>query len=382
MRRHPAGQPLKPLFTKGYVYSDGWVDDARLVVLSALDAQERGATVLTRTKLISAQRADGEWRAQLRRADGSNFDVRAASIANAAGPWVGELLQGALGRPATRSVRLVKGSHIVTRRLFEHDHAYIFQNPDKRIVFAIPYERDYTLIGTTDLEYRGDPSQVAIDAGETQYLCDSINRYFKQKISPADVRWTYSGVRPLLEDEGADNPSAVTRDYSLELDAPAGEAPLLSVFGGKITTFRKLAEQAVDTLAQALHNGAPAWTVGAPLPGGDIPHADFDRFLAGFRQQHDWLPAELAHRLARAYGTRATRVIGAARSVADLGRAFAPDLYEAELTYLRDTEWARSAQDVLWRRSKLGLHVEPGTLASITHDIDAWFAREPARQSA
>jgi glycerol-3-phosphate dehydrogenase len=382
MRRHPAGAPLIDSIKRGFVYSDGWVDDARLVVLNALDAQEHGATILTRTKLASAVRAGGEWRAQLQRADRTIIDVRAASIANAAGPWVGELLQGALGRAASHSMRLVKGSHIVTRRLFEHDHAYIFQNPDKRIIFAIPYEHDYTLIGTTDLEYRGDPSQVTIDASETQYLCDSINRYFKQKISPADVRWTYSGVRPLLEEEGAHNPSAVTRDYSLELDAPAGEAPLLSVFGGKITTFRKLAEQAVDTLAQALNNGAPAWTVRAPLPGGDIPHADFERFLAGLRQQHAWLPAELAHRLARAYGTRVTRVIGNARSVAELGREFAPGLYEAELIYLRDTEWARSAQDVLWRRSKLGLHVEPGTLDSISHDIDAWFTREPARQNA
>ncbi|MFL9961481.1 glycerol-3-phosphate dehydrogenase [Paraburkholderia sediminicola] len=382
MRHHPAGAPLVDSIKRGFVYSDGWVDDARLVVLNALDAQERGATILTRTKLVSAVRAGGEWRAQLQRADGTAFDVRAASMANAAGPWVGQLLQGALGRQATRSVRLVKGSHIVTRRLFEHDHAYIFQNPDKRIIFAIPYEHDYTLIGTTDLEYRGDPSQVAIDASETQYLCDSINRYFKQKISPADVRWTYSGVRPLLEEEGADNPSAVTRDYSLELDAPAGEAPLLSVFGGKITTFRKLAEQAVDTLAQALHNGAPAWTVAVPLPGGDMAHADFERFLSGFMQRHAWLPADLARRLARAYGTRVTRVIGDARSVADLGRAFAPGLHEAELTHLRDTEWACSAQDVLWRRSKLGLHVEPGTLDSVTREIDAWFAREPARQSA
>ncbi|ANB73930.1 glycerol-3-phosphate dehydrogenase [Paraburkholderia phytofirmans OLGA172] len=382
MRNHPAGAPLIDSIKRGFVYSDGWVNDARLVVLNALDAQERGATILTRTKLLSAVRAGGEWRAQLKRADGTILDVRAASIANAAGPWVGELLHGALGREATHSVRLVKGSHIVTRRLFEHDHAYIFQNPDKRIIFAIPYEHDYTLIGTTDLEYRGDPSQVAIDADEIQYLCDSINRYFKQKISPQDVRWTYSGVRPLLEEEGADNPSAVTRDYSLELDAPAGEAPLLSVFGGKITTFRKLAEEAVGKLAHALDKGTPSWTAGAPLPGGDIPQANFERFLTGFRQQNAWLPADLAHRLARAYGTRVKDVIGNARSVADLGRAFAPGLYEAELTYLRDTEWARSAQDVLWRRSKLGLHVEPGTLDSITHEIDAWFAREPVRQSA
>ncbi|RDK04667.1 glycerol-3-phosphate dehydrogenase [Paraburkholderia lacunae] len=377
MRNHPAGAPLIDSIKRGFVYSDGWVNDARLVVLNALDAQERGAKILTRTRLISAVRAGGEWRAQLRRADGTILDVRAASIANAAGPWVGELLQGALGREATHSVRLVKGSHIVTRRLFEHDHAYIFQNPDKRIIFAIPYEHDYTLIGTTDIEYRGDPSQVAITPDETQYLCDSINRYFKQKITPQDVRWTYSGVRPLLEEEGADNPSAVTRDYSLELDAPAGEAPLLSVFGGKITTFRKLAEEAVDRLAPTLQNNTRSWTAGVPLPGGDIPQANFERFLAQFKQQHAWLPADLAHRLARAYGTRVGKVIGNAKSLAELGNAFAPGLYEAELVYLRDVEWARSAQDVLWRRSKLGLHVEPGTLDSITHDIDAWFVREP-----
>jgi glycerol-3-phosphate dehydrogenase len=382
MRDHPAGAPLVDSIKRGFVYSDGWVNDARLVVLNALDAQERGAKICTRTRLLSAVRAGGEWHAQLKRADGTTLDVRAGAIANAAGPWVGELLHGALGRDAAHSVRLVKGSHIVTRRLFEHDHAYIFQNPDKRIIFAIPYEHDYTLIGTTDLEYHGDPSHVTISADETQYLCDSINRYFKQKISPQDVRWTYSGVRPLLEEEGADNPSAVTRDYSLELDAPPGEAPLLSVFGGKITTFRKLAEEAVDTLARALDHNTRAWTAGVPLPGGDIPQANFERFLAGFSQQHAWLPADLAHRLARAYGTRAQHVIGNARSVAGLGRAFAPGLYEAELVYLRDAEWARSAQDVLWRRSKLGLHVEPGTLDSVTQDIDAWFAREPARQGA
>ncbi|WP_433693863.1 glycerol-3-phosphate dehydrogenase [Paraburkholderia phenoliruptrix] len=382
MRDHPAGAPLVESIKRGFVYSDGWVNDARLVVLNALDAAEHGATILTRTKLLSAVRAGGEWRAQLRRADGTILDVRAASIANAAGPWVGELLQGALGRAASHSVRLVKGSHIVTRRLFEHDHAYIFQNPDKRIIFAIPYEHDYTLIGTTDIEYRGDPAQVAITGDETQYLCDSINRYFRQKITPADVRWTYSGVRPLLEEEGADNPSAVTRDYSLELDAPAGEAPLLSVFGGKITTFRKLAEEAVVKLTAALGKSAPSWTSGAPLPGGDIAQANFERFLAELKQRHAWLPADLAHRLARAYGTRVKNVLDHAHSLADLGRAFAPGLFEAELAYLRNVEWARSAEDVLWRRSKLGLHVEPGTLESVTRDIDAWFAREPERQSA
>jgi len=384
MRKHAAGKPLVDSIKRGFVYSDGWVDDARLVVLNALDAREHGATILTRTKLIGATREQGRWRAQLQRADGSTLTVRARSIANAAGPWVGEMLRGPLaqGREASYSVRLVKGSHIVTRRLFEHDHAYIFQNPDKRIIFAIPYEREFTLIGTTDLEYEGDPSQVAINAEETQYLCDSINRYFKQHIAPADVYWTYSGVRPLLEDENAENASAVTRDYKLELDAPEGEAPLLSVFGGKITTFRKLAEEAVDDLARALGFGKPTWTAGAPLPGGDIAHADFERFAGQFRQQHAWLPAALAHRYARAYGTRAAKVIGTARSLDDLGQPFAPGLYEAELRYLRDTEWATTAHDVLWRRSKLGLHVEPGTLEAVTQHIDSWFGSTVPTQHA
>lgn len=274
MRRHPAGAPLVDSIKRGFVYSDGWVDDARLVVLNALDAQERGARILTRTKLVSAERRDGQWHARLQRADGSTLDVCARAVANAAGPWVGDVLHGALGRGAQHSVRLVKGSHIVTRRLFDHDHAYIFQNPDKRIIFAIPYERDFTLIGTTDVEYRDDPSRVAIDRDETRYLCESINRYFKRKISPADVCWTYSGVRPLLEDENADNPSAVTRDYRLELDGGDG-APLLSVFGGKITTFRKLAEEATDMLGGALGASRGAWTAGVPLPGGDIADARF-----------------------------------------------------------------------------------------------------------
>ncbi|KVE44997.1 glycerol-3-phosphate dehydrogenase [Burkholderia sp. BDU5] len=379
MRRHPAGAPLIDSIKRGFVYSDGWVDDARLVVLNALDAQERGARILTRTKLVSAERRDGEWRAQLRRADGSTLDVRARAIANAAGPWVGEVLHGALGRGAQHSVRLVKGSHIVTRRLFDHDHAYIFQNPDKRIIFAIPYERDFTLIGTTDVEYHDDPSRVAIDRDETRYLCESINRYFKRKISPADVCWTYSGVRPLLEDENADNPSAVTRDYRLEMDDGAS-APLLSVFGGKITTFRKLAEEATDMLGGTLGAARGAWTAGVPLPGGDIADARFAPFAATFAKRHPWLPAALARRYARAYGTRAERVIGRAKSLAELGAELAPGLHEAELRYLRDAEWATCADDVLWRRSKLGLHVAPGTLDTVTAVLDAWFgaAREAA----
>ncbi|HEM7809986.1 glycerol-3-phosphate dehydrogenase [Burkholderia multivorans] len=373
MRRHAAGAPLVDSIRRGFVYSDGWVDDARLVVLNALDAKERGAEILTRTKLVSAERRSDEWEARLQQPDGAIRVVRARAIANAAGPWVGDVLHGALGRGAHHSVRLVKGSHIVTRRLFDHDHAYIFQNPDKRIIFAIPYERDFTLIGTTDVEYTSDPARVAIDRDETQYLCDSINRYFKRKISPADVHWTYSGVRPLLEDENAANASAVTRDYRLEMDDGEG-APLLSVFGGKITTFRKLAEEAGDMLCRALDRDAPAWTAGAPLPGGDIANAKFDAFADAFAKRHRWLPAPLARRYARAYGTRAARVVGDAQSLADLGAEIVPGLFEAELRYLRDTEWATCAQDVLWRRSKLGLHVAPGTLDAASAALDAWFA--------
>ncbi|MBR8242093.1 glycerol-3-phosphate dehydrogenase [Burkholderia multivorans] len=380
MRRHAAGAPLVDSIRRGFVYSDGWVDDARLVVLNALDAKERGAEILTRTKLVSAERRSDEWEARLQQPDGAIRVVRARAIANAAGPWVGDVLHGALGRGAHHSVRLVKGSHIVTRRLFDHDHAYIFQNPDKRIIFAIPYERDFTLIGTTDVEYTSDPARVAIDRDETQYLCDSINRYFKRKISPADVHWTYSGVRPLLEDENAANASAVTRDYRLEMDDGEG-APLLSVFGGKITTFRKLAEEAGDMLCRALGRDAPAWTAGAPLPGGDIADAKFDAFADAFAKRHRWLPAPLARRYARAYGTRAARVVGNAQSLADLGAEIVPGLFEAELRYLRDTEWATCAQDVLWRRSKLGLHVAPGTLDAASAALDAWFAAAHARHA-
>lgn len=385
MRNHPAGAPLVESIKRGFVYSDGWVDDARLVVLNALDASERGATVATRTKLVKAVRGGGEWHAELQRADGARLAVCARALANATGPWVGQLLRDALGgRGAHRTVRLVKGSHIVTRRLFEHDHAYIFQNPDKRIIFAIPYEREFTLIGTTDVEYLGDPAKVTIAEDETRYLCESINRYFKRKISPADVCWSYSGVRPLLEEESADSPSAVTRDYRLELDAGASgaEAPLLSVFGGKITTFRKLSEEAVDLLAGTLGHRSPAWTAQAPLPGGDIANAQFEPFAMRFAGEHPWLPAELARRYADAYGTRAERVVGEARSIAELGPELAPGLFERELVYLRDTEWARCADDVLWRRSKLGLHLAPGTLDAVRAGIDAWFSGSPARPSA
>ncbi|MCF2134807.1 homodimeric glycerol 3-phosphate dehydrogenase (quinone) [Burkholderia sp. b14] len=371
LRTHPCGTPLVDSITRGFVYSDGWVDDARLVVLNALDAQLRGATILTRTRLVSAQRNGSSWDAQLRSRDGRLQQVRARAIANAAGPWVGELLTDTLKLGAQHRVRLVKGSHIVTRKLFDHDFAYIFQNPDKRIIFAIPYQKDFTLIGTTDVEYHDDASRVQIDESEVAYLCESVNRYFKRSIARTDVVWTYAGVRPLLENDESATASAVTRDYRLDLDMPPGQAPILSVFGGKITTFRKLAEEALDRLSGPLAITQPAWTRDAPLPGGDIAGSNFAAFAEQFAARHRWLPDTLARRYAHAYGTRVERLLQSAKELSDLGTEIAPGLYEAELRYLRDEEWACSAEDVLWRRSKVGLRLD----AQAVGNVQAWFER-------
>jgi glycerol-3-phosphate dehydrogenase len=376
LRRHEAGTPLKEHWRAGIMYSDGWVDDARLVVLNALDAQERGAEVLTRTRCRSMRRDGGVWQEELQAADGSQMTVRARGLVNAAGPWAASFLRDAADWPHVRQLRLVKGSHIVVRRLFEHPYAYIFQNPDKRIVFAIPFEREFTLIGTTDVEIEGDPGAARADAGEVDYLCQMINRYFSRQITPADVVWTYSGVRPLLDD-GADA-SSVTRDYKLELDTQG--PPLLSVWGGKLTTYRALAEEAVDLLARPLSIAKTTWTAQAPLPGGDLatvvkasgdPMADFESFCALQAQQRPWLPQPLARRYARAYGTRMDTMLGRASSVAQLGEEIAPGLYAVEVEYLIRTEWAQTAADILWRRSKLGLHL-PGDTDS---RLGAWLAR-------
>jgi glycerol-3-phosphate dehydrogenase len=265
-------------------------------------------------------------------------------------------------------VRLVKGSHIVVPRIFQHRFAYIFQNIDRRIVFAIPYEHDFTLVGTTDVEYHGDPSSVHIDDAEVRYLCDTVNRYFTRKIAPADVVWRYSGVRPLLDDKAGD-PSSVTRDYKLELERE--DAPLLSVFGGKITTYRKLAETAVDMLVKALGPRRPAWTVNALLPGGDLTGGSFARFLRNVERRYPWLPEHLRNRYSRAYGTRIAHVIGSATSVADLGAEVVPQLYEREIEYLQREEWALTAEDILWRRSKLGLHLPASAADILTSWLDA-----------
>ena len=358
---HPAGAPLQPEFTRAFAYSDGWVDDARLVVLNALDAHERGARVLTHAACADVVRRGAHWEARIDQ-DGAPLTVRARGLVNAAGPWAAGFAGRANREAPHRALRLVKGSHIVVPRLFDHGCAYLFQHIDGRVVFAIPYEEAFTLVGTTDVDFAGDPGAVAIGEGETRYLCALVNRYFKRQLAPGDVVWSYSGVRPLLDDD-AGKAAATTRDYFLERDASG--PPLLSVFGGKITTYRKLAEEAVDWIAPRLGRQAPAWTGNAVLPGGDLfgPRPDargvleFDGWVAALRRRHPWLPAPLALRYARAYGTRVERLLDGYAGVEDLGLAVVPGLYEAELRYLMREEWATCAADVLWRRSKLGLHM-------------------------
>jgi glycerol-3-phosphate dehydrogenase len=369
---HPAGTALKPGFDTAFMYSDAWVEDSRLVALNALDAAERGADIRVRTKLVSARRDGDGWRATLETAAGAATEIRARVIVNAAGPWVADVLNSKLGLDTTKSVRLVKGSHIVVPKLFQGEHAFILQNTDKRIVFAIPYQGRFTLVGTTDVPVETGPGQVAIGDEEVRYLCAVVNHFFRREVTPADVVWTYSGVRPLFDD-GSIEASAVTRDYVFDLDT-AGGAPVLSIFGGKITTFRKLAEHALDELKLFFPGMKPAWTETASLPGGDIRDADFERFLSAFKAHHPFLDEGLARRIARAYGTRAAEFLKGARSMADLGEDFGAGLTAAEVDYLVRREWARSAGDILWRRSKLGLHVPAGT----AERIDAYLAAKAA----
>ena len=334
-----------------------------------MDAAARGARILVRTDFVSARRDGSQWEVSLRDAQ-RTFAVNARAVINAAGPWAGSVYAQCGGRNTAADLRLVKGSHVVVRRLFDHDKAYIFQNPDRRIVFAIPYERDFTLIGTTDVDYDGDPGAVAISADETQYLCDAVNQYFRRKVEPADVVWTYSGVRPLYDEAGGDASSA-SREYVLELDEMGGAAPALHVFGGKITTYRKLAEAALSKLQPALGFNGTSWTGGAPLPGGDIANAAFDPFLEDRRRAHPWLPEALAWRYARNYGTRMEQIIGSARSLHDLGEDLGGGIHEAEVAYLTEAEWAREADDILWRRSKLGLQAPADTADRLQHWLDA-----------
>lgn len=378
LAQHPAGTPLRPGFKHGFEYSDGWVDDARLVVSCAVDAAEHGATVQPRTRCIDAQPGEHGWDVTLESTDGIRHWRRARMLVNATGPWAAQFLRDQTHRERVRALRLVRGSHIVVPRLYDHPFAYLLQNTDRRAGFAIPYEDRFTLIGTTDVEHHGDPAAVQPSAEEVQYLCALVNRYFRRPISPTDVVWSFAGVRPLLDD-ASDDPSQVTRDYLLDLDHVEG-APLLSVWGGKITTFRRLAEQACDLIARELGCRAPAWTAHAVLPGGDLPvsHAidsrpdrTFERFCETIVRANPELPPALLRRLVRTYGCRIEAVLGSARTVRQLGDEIAPGLFEVEVRYLIAHEWARTADDILWRRTKLGLHLTPAQREQVQRWIEA-----------
>jgi glycerol-3-phosphate dehydrogenase len=360
LRRHAAGHPLKPEYKVAFEYSDCWVDDARLVILNARDAADMGAAIATRTRCLEAARDHGCWRITLRdERTGEKRQILARSLINAAGPWVTDVLSSITHAPAPAHVRLVQGSHIVVPRLYRGEHCYVFQNSDGRILFAIPYERDFTLIGTTDRDFEGNLTQVSASAEEIDYLCRMVSEYFSRPVAPKDVVWSYSGVRPLYDD-GASEAKSATRDYVLHLDAPGDQPPALSVFGGKITTYRRLAEQALERLARHLptpQGRRTGWTASAPLPGGSFAPDAFELELVKFGRHYPFLARPTLQRLLRSYGTWAIEWLGEAASIGDLGRTFGNDLTEAEVKYLLRREWAGSAADILWRRSKLGLRV-------------------------
>ncbi|HUN26637.1 MAG TPA: glycerol-3-phosphate dehydrogenase [Steroidobacteraceae bacterium] len=358
LRRDARGAPLRAEFAHGFSYCDCRVDDSRLVVTNALDAAARGARILPRTRLLGASPGAGGWAVELLEvASGRRLRLQARVLVNAAGPWV-DAVRETLSLRGAQPARLIRGSHIVVPRLFAGEQAYLLQSPDRRVLFAIPYEERFTLIGTTDVPFSGDPWQARASAEEIAYLCEGVSRFFTRAVVPQEVVWSYSGVRS-LKDDAHTEASAVTRDYALELQGPPG-APALAVIGGKITTYRRLAEAALERLAPCLGASRP-WTGSVPLPGGALPGPSFAAYLEETERRWGFLPATLRTRLARAYGTRMERVLGAARSLEDLGEDFGAHLTAAEVDYLRSEEWARSAEDILWRRSKLGLHVPAGT---------------------
>jgi len=363
------GAGLKNTFRKGFVYSDARVDDARLVVLNAIGARELGADVRVRTRLETARRENGLWRATLIDGAGRRADVLARALINAAGPWVKELLDQLSPGSIRAQVRHVKGSHIVVPRVHPESHAYILQNSDKRIVFIIPFQQEFSLIGTTDVPV-DDYDMPHIAADEIDYLCSIANAYLARGIAVADIVWTYSGVRPLYDD-GADDPSAITRDYVLQLDAADGRAPLLSVFGGKITTYRKLAEHALGQLRSFFPQMRADWTHRQPLPGGDLPSGGLAAYERALVARYSGLPAGLLAALARRHGTRTPGVLGDARTPADLGAHFGHTLYAAEVDYLVAQEWASDTDDVLWRRTKCGLHLTAAQTAAVAAHLRA-----------
>jgi glycerol-3-phosphate dehydrogenase len=364
----PEGAPLQDRFAKAYEYSDCWVEDSRLVVLNARDAEARGARILTRTEVVSASRDGDLWRIETRDTEtGETASHHARMLVNAAGPWVGDVIQTKVRSNSSDGVRLVRGSHIVTRKLYDHDKCYFFQGTDGRIIFAIPYERDFTLIGTTDAEHDDPAQKPECTPGERRYLLDFANQYFKQDLVDDDIVWTYSGVRPLYDD-GASSATAATRDYTLKVEAEGG-APMLNVFGGKITTYRRLAESALEKIGGHLNVTKGPWTAGVPLPGGDFPVDGVGGLIAGLRRDYPFLSDDWALRLVRAYGTEARAILGDAQNADDLGRDFGATLTEAELRWLMRHEYARNTEDVIWRRNKLGLRLSAEEIAQ----IDSWM---------
>ena len=357
---------------KAFVYSDGWVEDSRLVVLNAMDAAARGARIETRTQLTQAQNENDEWIATLETKAGTVRQVRARMLVNAGGPWVANILRHTAGINATDGVRLVRGSHIVTKKLFDHEKCYFFQGTDGRIIFAIPYETDFTLIGTTDADH-DDPSTPAECAPEERdYLLQFASRYFEKPVTKEDVVWSYSGVRPLYDD-GAASATAATRDYVLTLDQGAlgaQGAPMLNIFGGKITTYRKLAESALEKITPFFAQATPPWTAGVALPGGDFPVGDVDRLITELCAAYPFLDRKWAQRLIRAYGTDAQNMLGTAQTTSHLGQGFGATLTEREVAWLMRHEYARTADDVVWRRSKLGLRLSDDQIAT----LETWMA--------
>lgn len=363
------GKPLKPVFSKGFEYSDCWVNDARLVVLNAKDAQDRGATIDTHTQVISARKDNGLWCITTKNLrNGVVAEHKARVIVNAAGPWVDKVLGDAFGSNRSKNVRLVQGSHIVVPKLHSHDRAYIFQNADNRIIFALPYEQDYTLIGTTDQDYTGDPSEVKITDTEVNYLCSAASEYFNEPVKADDIVWSYSGVRPLYDD-GASAAQEATRDYVLRVDGEEGEPSAVNIFGGKITTYRKLAESMMEEIEQLIGARNAPWTAQSQLPGGDFAVADYNKLVSKLKSEFPFIQASLSERLVRSYGTKAWVLMQGAKTLEDMGTEFGGSLTEREVNYLMKHEWAECAEDVVWRRSKLGIRLDKTEIST----LDKWM---------
>lgn len=382
LTEHVSGADLKPEYSSGFEYSDCWVQDARLVTLNVMDAAARGCNVQVRTEVIDLIRKEGFWTVELKNhLTGKASSVTSRLVVNASGPWVEKTLDLDEEHDSKHRVRLVKGSHVVVPKMFDHPYTYIFQNADDRVVFAVPYENDFTLLGTTDVEVDDEPGKEAIEPVEIDYICKSVSEYFNKPVSPDSVVWTYSGVRPLYDD-ASENASTVTRDYKLDFDVRKG-APILSVYGGKITTYRKLAEQAVDMMKHHLGITENAWTAESFLPGGDIPNADFDAYLLQQQQAYGWMESALLTDYVRNYGTRIGKLVGTASSMAELGQYFGGPLFQAEVDYLVKHEWARSAEDILWRRSKKGLHVPADTAEKLaTYLTENYSFNDPSSHSS